>query len=128
MVAAPLGPLQMEQGYLSTVTRSEQFPGEPAVRFYWGRVEAAANGSDPNLTERYRQLFLAAPSLLAACNAIDDTFSDDVDQTYGYLSCHVCRWCGETIALDCVYCARETCPVVQLRAALALATGEVDAR
>ena len=70
MVAAPLGPLQMEQGYLSTVARSEEFPDDPACRFYWGRVEAAANGSDPNLAERYRQLFLAAPALLAAAEAI----------------------------------------------------------
>ena len=102
-VAAPaLGPLQMEQGYLSTVARSEQFSDDPAVRFYWGRVEAAANGSDPNLTERYRQLFLAAPELLAAC---EDALND----------------------LTTLLPGDEIAAIYQCRRALALANGEGSA-
>jgi len=98
----------MEQGYLSTVARSEEFPDDPAARFYWGRVEAAANGSDPNLTERYRQLFLAAPALLAACEtALEAIEGGSIERRY---------WTSEKRAMD------------TLRAALALATGEVDAR
>jgi len=98
----------MEQGYLSTVARSEQFSDDPAVRFYWGRVEAAANGSDPNLTERYRQLFLAAPALLAALTELETWWAN---------------WMPDNAFNEGGFDALE-----QARAALALATGEVDAR
>jgi hypothetical protein len=68
--AQRFGPLHMEDGYIATVARSEFDPSRPRARFFWNQETATANGSDAPEAEAYRNLFLAAPDLVASLTEV----------------------------------------------------------